>query len=84
MRASVLVLTITICGCGFFDPAFDVALAQGTKDPSNPVPTMVFPIRPRDEPAPHPTAVPNHNKAFPPQPTIRLRRSYPYWVRVPR
>jgi hypothetical protein len=25
--------------------------AQGTKDPSNPVPSMVFPIRPRDEPA---------------------------------
>jgi hypothetical protein len=79
MRASVLVLTITVCGSGFFD----AALAQGTKDPSNPVPTMVFPIRPRDEPAAsRPTAVPNHNKAFPPQPTIRLRRAYR--VHVPR
>jgi hypothetical protein len=81
MRTSVLVLTITVCGCSVFDAAFDVALAQGTKDPSNPVPTMVFPIRPRDEPsASRPTAVPNHNKVFPPQPTIRLRRAYRFHV----
>jgi hypothetical protein len=65
-------LTITFCISMFVGPAS----AQGTKDPSNPVPTMVFPIRPRDEPAPRPTAVPNHNKTFPPQPVIRLRRAH--------
>jgi hypothetical protein len=71
MRAAVLVLTVTFCGSVFFD----AALAQGTKDPSNPVPTMVFPIRPRDEPT-RPTAVPNNNQTFPPQPVIRLRRAH--------
>lgn len=79
MRASMLFLTI-----GFGIASFSgAALAQGTKDPSNPVPTMVFPIRPRDEPpATHPTAVPN--RTFPPQPSIRVRPAYPYRVRVPR
>lgn len=50
------------------------ACAQGTKDPSNPVPTVVYPIRPLDEPAP-PTAVPNVYRVQPVVP--RLRRVYP-------
>ncbi|SDT59727.1 hypothetical protein SAMN05444158_7371 [Bradyrhizobium canariense] len=50
--------------------------AQGTKDPSNPVPSMVFPIRPRDEPAPS-TAVPNtsHTRR---QGTVQLQPIYRY------
>jgi hypothetical protein len=52
------------------------AWAQGTKDPSSPVPTMVVPIRPRNEPAP-PTAVPNNSYTQQPQQPIRLRRIRP-------
>jgi hypothetical protein len=60
------------------------AWGQGTKDPSTPVPTMVFPIRPRDEPA-APTAVPNNSYTRPQQPPIRLWRARPvYPARVPR
>jgi hypothetical protein len=77
MRASMLFLTIGFGASSFFG----VALAQGTKDPSNPVPTMVFPIRPRDEPtSTRPTAV--RTRTFPSQPPIRVRRAYR--VRVPR
>jgi len=76
MRSSTLFLTIVFYVAGFFD----AALAQGTKDPSNPVPTMVFPIRPRDEPvtAP-PTAVRTHT--FPSQPPIQVGRAWRYRVR---
>ena len=76
MRAWTLFLTIGFCIAGFFD----AALAQGTKDPSNPVPTMVFPIRPRDEPttAP-PTAV--RTRTFPSQPPIHVGRAWRYRVR---
>jgi hypothetical protein len=59
------------------------AWGQGTKDPSNPVPTMVYPIRPRDEPT-RPTAVPNTSYSQP-QPQIRLWRAHPgYPARVRR
>jgi hypothetical protein len=79
MRVSMLVLTVGFCVASFPD----AAMAQGTKDPSNPVPTMVFPIRPRDEPATtRPTAVPN--RTFPPQRSIRVRPVYPYLIRVPQ
>ena len=82
MRASMLFLTVVFCV-----PVFcGAASAQGTKDPSNPVPTMVYPIRPRDEPGTsRPVVNPNvanPNNTFPPQPPIRLRRLHP--VRVPR
>jgi hypothetical protein len=76
MRGVLLFLTVTFCLSMAAEVAFlDVALAQGTKDPSNPVPTMTFPIRPRDEPT-RPTAVPNHNTTFPPQPVVRVWRGY--------
>ena len=38
------------------------AVAQGTKDPSNPIPSMVYPIRPRDEP-PTPQSASGHDRA---------------------
>ena len=60
------------------------AWGQGTKDPSNPVPTMVYPIRPRDQPAP-PTAVPNTSHTQQPytQPPIRMWRARPgYRARI--
>lgn len=69
MRARIVVSTVLSClsimpGAGF---------AQGTKDPSNPVPTMVTPIRPRDElPRTRPLVVPNNTASAP----IRLRRAY--------
>jgi len=45
MRVSILSCLIISCIWA------ENAEAQGTKDPSSPVSTMVFPIRPRDEPA---------------------------------
>ena len=49
------------------------AWGQGTKD--NPAPTMVFPIRPRDEPA-RTTAVPNTSHTSPyTQQQIRMWRA---------
>ena len=64
--------------------SLETALAQGaatggTKDGGSP--TMVYPIRPREEPGPS-TAVPT----IPPpqQPAVRLRRSYTYPYRVRR
>jgi hypothetical protein len=51
------------------------AVAQGTKDPSNPVPSMVYPIRPRDEP-PTPQIIRPNNVA-PTPPPIRLKRIHP-------
>jgi hypothetical protein len=71
MRALFFVLIIMFGGVG----VSDAVIAQGTKDPSNPVPTMIFPVRPRDEPA-RPTAVPNNSKSFPAQPVVRVRRAY--------
>ena len=76
MRASTLFLAIGFGVAGFFD----AALAQGTKDPSNPVPTMVFPIRPRDEPTTTPPAA-VRTRTFPSQPPIQVRRAYRYRVR---
>jgi len=55
------------------------ASAQGTKDPSNPAPTMVFPVRPVDEPA-RPTAVPTN--PVPPQPPIQLEPIYRGQIRT--
>jgi hypothetical protein len=75
MRAKIVFSTVFLCASIASGDGF----AQGTKDPSNPVPTMVFPIRPRDEPATsRPVAVPNHTTA----PPIRLRRIYPVRVRI--
>lgn len=77
MRTLTLTMIILVCLSGS-------ALAQGaatggTKDTA-PAPTMVFPVRPRDEPA-RPTAVPNipHRQ----QRVYRLRRHY-YVVRPHR
>ena len=63
----------------FMGGAAESAMAQGTKDPSTPVPPMVFPIRPRDEPAPpRRVIVPNSQP-----PPIWLEPNYPVRV-VPR
>jgi len=75
MRILMVFLTISFGISSFFG----AALAQGTKDPSNPIPTMVFPIRPRDEPTEiRPTAVPN--RAFPAQPPIQVTPAYRYRI----
>ena len=75
MRATIVISTVLFCVSIVSSAGF----AQGTKDPSNPVPTMVTPIRPRDEPQrARPLVVPNNNNTAP----IRLRRLRP--VRVPR
>ncbi len=75
MRASMLFLTIIFC----ISILSGVVLAQGTRDPSNPVPRMVFPIRPRDEATTtRPIIVPNNA----PQPPVQLRRIYS--DRIPR
>jgi hypothetical protein len=72
MRVSGLLWITVLCLLAWADAAW----AQGTKDPSNPVPSMVFPIRPRDEPAPS-TAVPNTSHSRP-QRTIQLQPIYRY------
>ena len=51
------------------------AVAQGTKDPSNPVPSMVYPIRPRGEPPTRQIIRPNN--VTPTPPPIRLKRIRP-------
>ena len=76
MRAVTLFLTVSFLTC----ISFGTATAQGTKDLSNPVSGMVFPIRPRDEPTEtRPTAVPN--RSFPSQPPIPVGRAYRYRIR---
>ena len=50
------------------------AVAQGTKDPSNPVPTMVFPIRPRDQPTSPPPVIQRRQT---PPPPILLQSNQP-------
>jgi hypothetical protein len=77
MPIAALFLTVALCVVAFSDAAIAQGAATGgTRDSSSP--TMVFPIRPRDEPAPS-TAVPN--VAQPPAPIVRLRRNYhPYRV----
>lgn len=50
------------------------ALAQGTKDPSNPATSLVYPIRPRHDVPTARTIRPNTVTALPP---IRLRRIRP-------
>jgi len=74
MRAAKTLLTLLMLAF-----ASDSAPAQGTKDPSNPVPTMVVPIRPRNEPV-GTTAVPTWSRQ-PYQPYVpglrRIRPAYP-------
>jgi hypothetical protein len=59
------------------------ASAQGTKDPSNPAPTMVYPVPPLEQPA-APSAVPTAPYQYPPPPTPQLRRIHPGRVQVIR
>jgi hypothetical protein len=73
MRTKSLLLLLLACSCVASD-----ASAQGTKDPSNPVPTMVTPIRPRNGPAGS-TAVPNSSAYYSPYSPYS-----PYGTYVPR
>jgi len=73
MRRSLLFLMVLSGVVTASDAAMAQAATGGTKDA--PAPTMVVPIRPRDEPA-RTNAVPTIPPAPPPQ--IRLRRAYPY------
>jgi hypothetical protein len=76
MPIVALLLTIVLFTAAFSDSAAaQGATTGGTKDSA--APTMVFPIRPRDEPATV-TAVPN--KPHRPHPTVRLRRNYYYRI----
>ena len=76
MPIAALFLTIVLCTAAFSHSALAQGAATGgTKD--RPSPTMVFPIRPRDEPATL-TAVPNKPRR--PHPTVRLRQNYYYRI----
>jgi hypothetical protein len=68
-------LTVVLCVVASFETALAQGAATGgTKDTGSP--TMVYPIRPREEPAPS-TAV----STIPPsQKPVRLRRNYPYRI----
>ena len=70
MRVTKTLFTFLLLAC-----ASDSTLAQGTKDPSNPVPSMVVPIRPRNEPV-GTTAVPNRSTVQQPY-APRLRKIRP-------
>jgi hypothetical protein len=75
MCKSALLFLIIICAAEYSDAAAaQQAGTGGTRDASA-APTMVFPIRPRNEPATSPPVV-NPGPAYPP-PNIRLRRAYP-------
>jgi hypothetical protein len=76
MPTAALFLTIVLYIAAFSQPAMAQGAATGgTKDSASP--TMVFPIRPRDEPATV-TAVPNKPRRH--HPTVRLRRNYYYRI----
>ena len=68
MPKGFLILLFVACS------AATAASAQGTNEYSNPVPTMVYPTRPRVEQA-RPTATPNTSQVQPVVP--RLRRVQP-------
>jgi hypothetical protein len=73
--AARFILTIVMCTVASSDAAMAQGAATGgTKDVGSP--TMVFPVRPRDEPA-QSTAVPNVPQSQ--QRVIRLRRPYYYY-----
>ena len=79
MRTFVLLLMVLYAAS-----LSETAMAQsagtgGTRD-FGAAPQMVFPIRPRNEPAPS-TAVPTvqPNNTYPP--VVRLRRAYPVYIR---
>ena len=75
MRGLAWILAVFFFAATVPDAALAQAATGGTKDTA--APTMVFPIRPRNEP-PSTTAVPNI--APPQQPVVRLRRAYPYYI----
>lgn len=75
MPIAALFSMIILCLAAFSDSAMAQGAATGgTKDHGSP--TMVFPIRPRDEPA-TPTAVPNKPRR--PHP-VRFRQYYYYRI----
>lgn len=77
MRQSILFLTIVFCAVAWSEALMAQAATGGTRDTA--APSMVVPIRPRDEPA-GTTAVPNVYRSYPPgyqSPNIRLRRLRP-------
>ncbi len=69
MRFLVLLITAVLSAIAFSDVANAQAGTGGTND--RPGPTMVFPIRPRDEP-PTVTAVPNRAYQYYPQAPVRV------------
>jgi hypothetical protein len=77
MPITALFLMIVLCVAAFSDSAMaQGASTGGTKDGGSP--TMVFPIRPRDEPA-APTAVPNRSHRSPPPVSLRQNYYYRYY-----
>jgi hypothetical protein len=79
MRALVLFLAIVFCVASLSEAALAQGAATGgTRDTAGP--TMVFPIRPRNGPAPS-TAVPTLQPLYPYPPVVRLRRAYPVYIR---
>jgi hypothetical protein len=76
MPIATVFLVMMLCVAGSPHAAMAQGAATGgTRDSGSP--TMVFPIRPRDEPS-TPTAVPNRSRHS--HPAIRLRRSYYYRI----
>lgn len=77
MHQSILLVTFMFCAVASSESQVAQAATGGTNDTA--VPTMVVPIRPRDEPVGS-TAVPNVYRTYPPasqSPNIRLRRIRP-------
>jgi hypothetical protein len=74
MPIAALFLTIVLYIAAFSQPAIAQGAATGGTNDSG-SPTMVFPIRPRDEPATV-TAVPNRPRHA--YPTVLQRRYYYY------
>ncbi len=77
MPIAALFLTVVLCVVAFSDAAVAQGAATGgTRDAGSP--TMVSPIRPRQEPAPS-TAVPNVARGLEPVPRLRSPYYYHYY-----
>jgi hypothetical protein len=75
MRWSAVLFMVFLYGASVPHDARAQAATGGTKDTAGP--TMVYPIRPRDEP-PGSTATPNTSYSYPVAPAVRIRRGYRY------
>lgn len=82
MRVALFVVTVSFCIAPITDQALAQAGTGGIND-GPAAPSMVIPVRPRDEP-PTSRPVPNVYRYYRSPPVARLRRTYPTYQSTPR